>query len=147
MIVAWQAWRDGRPTFGVWRKRIRLAAVLLAANFPAAFVCAAVGERLMNTSYLTIHNAGTTRVDSFVVTWPGGSEVLGPIEVGAAARGSFVVKRDGAVTFQERRGATVSEGTLEGYTTGGQRHDLAVVTQDATVTVNGSPTQPLEPDN
>jgi hypothetical protein len=101
----------------------------------------------MRTSYLTVQNAGTTRVDSFVVSWPGGSQDFGSIDAGATIKASFVVSTDGGVTFQERRGTATAEGTLHGYISSMDGDDFSVVTSEASVLVNGSLADPIEPED
>jgi hypothetical protein len=144
-VFSFQVWRAGRDSFRRWRGWIGLALVLLCSNFPAAVACIEVGTDLMSTIYITVQNSGTTTIDSFEITWPGGVQEVGPIAPGASASTSFVDRIEGDVNFREVRGMAVNRGELIGDDTKLTSPNVNVVASETLRTVNGSPAAAMRP--
>ncbi len=138
-VFTFQAWRDGRETFRVWARPDALVALLLCANFPAAVAGIAAAEPIMSTYRVTVHNAGTTRVDGFQLWWPGGSRALGPIAAGSSVSADCIVTADGMMTFQQTRGTRTTSGILRGYVCRNLGSPVTVTSSETRIDVDGRP--------
>lgn len=111
--------------------RACIAGVLLLSNFPVAFACFEAAWFLETRYTLTVTNAGSVKVDSFIVSGPGISHEFGPLLPGGSASHRFHVTADGELTSSMTIGQTVSTDVVDDYVT----HNVGVNTR---VTINGS---------
>ena len=109
---------DPRPPM---RRRIAQAfvvALLLLANFPIAYGIVQAVESINSSYHVTVVNAGTATIDSFVVTGPSFTTELGPVAPGKRKRVRLAPRGDGSITFAARRAGMTRSGTIDPYVSG-----------------------------
>jgi hypothetical protein len=113
--------RNQRKVKGEWRRAIdwRVVAVasLLLVNFPAALACLAGASYIMDTRVISVSNATSTPVDSFIVHTSQRAIELGPIAPNATVRFRYRVRGDTEVTYTMSQAGSSSTGTIEPYGT------------------------------
>jgi len=116
---------QGRLTERFRWNRVYAAAALLLVNFPLAVVIAVMAVSIYTRYVVTVHNATSSEITSFILDAPGERIELGPIRSGGRARRLIAIKHDGQLTFEATDGRQVFQGTIEGYVTnnwGGHSH-------------------------
>jgi hypothetical protein len=122
LLIFWfQESRSKQRPPGEVRKKVGLAALLLASNWPVAFVCVAVGVAAMTRVTVTVINEGDAPIESFVVTAPGFSQELGPVAPGKKAKCVVRATNEGALEFAAKSGGvtTTASGAYVGDFSGG----------------------------
>ncbi|HEY2587125.1 MAG TPA: hypothetical protein VGI81_15365 [Tepidisphaeraceae bacterium] len=102
---------DGRLSRGLL-KRVVLAALLLLANFPAAYGCLSGASYLGDCRLVVVSNESDTLVDSFVIDEPGGSHELGPIAVHSTVSHRFRTSTRGSINYRVAQGHRITTGRI-----------------------------------
>ena len=102
---------------GRWKRAA--VALLLLANFPAAFTFIAAAAHIEFSVTITVQNTGSATIDSFVVTVPGVTKEMGPIPPGASRRVRIHPTADGAADYTMKESGVTSTGPLIGYVSAG----------------------------
>jgi hypothetical protein len=122
ICVIVELWQGKHSTPEAWRRAKRsalLVVIILVISCMAAGLYAQVGSRMLETFDFVVLNNGTTKIDSFVVSFPSGSNEIGPIAPGRQAKTSFQLGRDGAIGFTMTRAGATTQASVRPYAIAG----------------------------
>lgn len=135
-VFVWKSLRAGQaPRKQVVRRAVAVGSLLLLNVVVAAIIIASV--TYLETRYVvTVVNASSAEVRSFVVTGGGVTIDVGMLPPGAEAHRVFFIKHDGVLKGEGVQGERRIEGVIEGYVTHGMGGNMLVkITPSGTLDV------------
>jgi hypothetical protein len=107
-----------------------LLGLLLLANYPATFLCAATALEIQFRYLVTVVNSSAAPVESFVLSGAVVPVQVGPIPAGVRVRQVCRFTGDGELTFTATQGSVSYTGPIDNYVS-------RSLGRDALVTING----------
>ena len=104
----------------------RLPLGLLLINFPVAAVLMFSAHQIVSRYRVTVINESAAPIESFVITGPGFSEEMGPIQAGRKRSVDLFIKGEGSAVFSARQGDAFMSAALDGYIESGDGRDRTV---------------------
>ncbi|MBX7246655.1 MAG: hypothetical protein K1X53_14255 [Candidatus Sumerlaeaceae bacterium] len=103
-----------------------LAGALLLVNFPMAGLYVSWGLEIDSRFTVTVINDGGAVVQNFAVQTPAERTDFGPIGPGRSSRRVLYIGREGALTYELRRGGGQTTGILSSYLNVGEGGEALV---------------------
>jgi hypothetical protein len=120
-------------------RRLLWGGLVLLMNFPLAAAYIGITLYLMSFATVTVVNAGSKTVESFVVKGAGVNVEMGPIRPGGSVTRQYRIGQDSAVTFLGRKGERKLTGVIDGYQqagpTKGSYADIVTIDDDGKASV------------